>query len=46
MTNSLVVALRNGRVVISLLGRRQKEVASSNNVNDGNWHKVIVILSH
>jgi Laminin G domain len=35
-----IVGLRNGRVVISVHGKRKEDVVSSTSVNDGYWHKV------
>ena len=41
----LAVALKNGRVLVNLHRRKQQHtVTSTTTVNDGNWHKVILIL--
>ena len=37
----LVVALKNGRLVVSLRGKKKEhQLSSSAAVNDGHWHKV------
>lgn len=43
LTNYLLVALKNGKVVISLHGRRQEDLDSSHSFNDGHWHRVYIM---
>ena len=43
MTNYLLVALKNGKVIVSLHGRRQEDLASAGSFNDGLWHRVHVL---
>ena len=38
--NYLLVALKNGKVVVSLHGRRKEDLVSAGSVNDGHWHRV------
>lgn len=40
IANYLLVALRNGKVTVSLHGRRKEDLVSVAIVNDGNWHRV------
>lgn len=42
-TNSLLVALKNGKVIISLHGRRTEDLASAGTFNDGLWHRVQIM---
>ena len=41
--NYLLVALKNGKVVVSLHGRRKEDLVSAGNVNDGHWHRVHIV---
>ena len=39
-SNYLLVSLKNGKVIVSLHGRRQEDLSSLGNFNDGLWHRV------
>ena len=41
--NYLLVALKNGKVVVSLHGRRKEDLVSAGSVNDGHWHRVHIV---
>lgn len=43
VSNYLLVALKNGKVAISLHGKRLEDLVSASNVNDGNWHRVHIV---
>lgn len=41
--NYLLVALKNGKVIVSLHGRRKEDLVADANVNDGLWHRVHIV---
>lgn len=41
--NYLLVALKNGKVIVSLHGRRKEDLVTASSVNDGHWHRVHII---
>lgn len=43
LANYLLVALKNGKVIVSLHGRRKEDLVSAGSVNDGHWHRVHIV---